>query len=197
MSTVIDTLVFDRDQADLDRLADQKAKILTNGWASLTAEEQAEWLAGMRGAYNYVDMNRVGAAVAYIAGRFIDIPHELDAYRAEKGVADGPLYTVPYDPAAVVVSPKTNWTVQDTPTDADAVAYLKDLSVLRSIISLPADTPAVPSSLTQLTLDMANDMERLLYVIHACLVKIEADMYRLIDDTAVGFMYADELVCGE
>lgn len=197
MSTVIDTLIFDRTQADVAHLAAQKEKILVNGWNSLTAAEQAEWLAGMRGAYNYTDMNRVGSAVSYIASRFIDIPVELAAYRAEKGVANDAIYEVPYNPAAVVVSPKTNWTVADTPTDIDAVAYLNDLAVLRSIIPLPTDTPAVPSTLTLLTFETANDIERLLYVIHAELTAIEARLYRLIDNTVAAFITAGEFTCGE
>ena len=107
--SIIDTLVYDRTQADVDRVFTLKNKILTGGLTALTAEEKAEYMAGMKGAYNYGDMNRVGQAVAYIANRMTTLPGQLQAYRAEKGVADDPIYLVPYDPASVVVTAKSNW----------------------------------------------------------------------------------------
>ena len=64
MSTVIDTLVFNRTQADVDRVFILKNKILTGGLTALSDEEKTEYMAGMKGAYNYQDMNRVGQAVA-------------------------------------------------------------------------------------------------------------------------------------
>ena len=80
MSTIIDTLIFDRTQADVDRVFSLKNKILTEGLSSLSAEEKAEYMAGMKGAYNFQDMNRVGQAVQYIANRMTSIPKELAAY---------------------------------------------------------------------------------------------------------------------
>jgi hypothetical protein len=198
MSTVIDTLIYDRTQEDVDRVSTLKTKALTGGWGSLTEDEQAEWLAGMRGAYNYTDLNRVGSAVEYLASRFVNIPVELADYRAEKGVADSGIFQVPYDPATVVVSPKTDWTVEDTPTDKQVAVYLNNLAVLRAILTLPADAPAVPSTLSKMTFETANDIEYLLYCIHAKLTAIEAQIYIYIDNTAVAFMSAgDEVVSGE
>ena len=71
--SVIDTLVYDRTQADVDRVFTLKNKILTGGLTALTAEERTEYMAGMKGAYNYTDMNRVGQAVSYIANRMTSI----------------------------------------------------------------------------------------------------------------------------
>lgn len=200
MATVIDTLIFDRTQADVDRMVAQKMRILKNGWDSLTADEQSEWLAGMRGAYNASDLNRVGQAVDFIAGRFISIPQELAAYRVQKGVADSPYYIVPYDPTRVVVSPKTDWhggTQPDTPTDTDVAAYLNNLTVLRSILPLPEDAPQVPESLELLSYTTANDIERLLYMIYQTLAQIEQEYYSRIDRTAQAFAYAGVYDAGE
>lgn len=58
--SIIDNLVYDRTQADVDRVFTLKNKILTEGLSSLSAEEKNEYMAGMKGAYNYGDMNRVG-----------------------------------------------------------------------------------------------------------------------------------------
>ena len=45
--SVIDNLIFDRTQADVDRVFELKNKILTGGGLSaLTSEEQSEYMAG-------------------------------------------------------------------------------------------------------------------------------------------------------
>lgn len=190
-------MVYDRTQADVDRVFTLKNKILTGGLNALTVEEKAEYMAGMKGAYNYTDMNRVGQAVAYIANRMTSIPNELDAYRAEKGVADDPIYHVPYNPSSVVVSAKTNWAMGDTPTQSLATAYLNDLVILRQQLSLPADAPAVPSTLDGLTFSVANDMEYLLFVIDKTLTEVETELYSKIDRTVAAFYYANLYNSGE
>lgn len=195
--SVIDTLVYDRTQADVDRVFTLKNKILTGGLDALTVEEKAEYMAGMKGAYNYTDMNRVGQAVAYIANRMTSIPNELAAYRAEKGVADDPIYHVPYNPSSVVVSAKTNWAMGDTPTQSLATAYLNDLVILRQQLSLPADAPAVPPTLDGLTFSVANDMEYLLFVIDKTLTEVETELYSKIDRTVAAFYYANLYNSGE
>lgn len=195
--SVIDTLIFDRTQADVDRVYALKQKILTGGLTSLTAEEKAEYMGGMRGAYNATDLNRVGQAVSYLADRFTDLPGELEAYREEKGVADDELYHVPYDPSTVVVSPKQNWTVADIPTNSQVQTYLNNLLVLRRQLVLPADAPMVPTSLNNLTFDTANQIEYLLWLVNVALVKVENDLYGKIDRAAESFWYAGEVNCGE
>lgn len=47
----------------------------------MTAAEQAEWLTGMKGAYNAADLNRVGIALNYLAARLSSIcgqEHRVD-----------------------------------------------------------------------------------------------------------------------
>lgn len=195
--SVIDNLVYDRTQADVDRVFTLKNKILTGGLSALSNEEKAEYMAGMKGAYNYTDMNRVGQAVAYIAGRMTALPGELDAYRAEKGVSDDPNYEVPYDPSTVVVSAKTDWAMGDTPTQSLVATFLNNLTVLRKQLVLPNDAPAVPSSLDQLTFSTANDIEYLLYVIYQTFLDVEATLYRKIDYTVAMYAYAGISYCGE
>lgn len=65
--SVIDDLIYDRTQADVDRVYELKGKILAGGLSALTDAEKTEYMAGMKGAYNYTDLNRVGQAVSYIA----------------------------------------------------------------------------------------------------------------------------------
>ena len=195
--SVIDTLVYDRTQADVNRVFTLKNKILTEGLNALSAEEKAEYMAGMKGAYNCTDMNRVGQAVAYIANRMTSLPSELAAYRSEKGIEDDPIYEVPYDPASVVVSAKTDWAVGDTPTPSLVQAYLNNLTVLRKQLTLPADAPNVPTTLDGLTYTVANEIEYLLWLINQAAEEIESDLYGKIDLTADAFLYAAEVNCGE
>lgn len=65
MSTIIDTLITDRTAADVARVHELAVK----GYAGMTVAELAEWLAGMKGAYNAVDLNRVGTALNYLRDR--------------------------------------------------------------------------------------------------------------------------------
>lgn len=196
MSSVIDTLIYDRTQDDVDRVFTLKNKILRQGLSSLTAEEKAEYMAGMRGAYNHTDMNRVGQAVAFIASRMTAIPGELAAYRESKGVDYEPYFDVPYDPSTVVVSAKTDWAMGDIPTQSQVSVYLQNLSVLRGQLTLPADTPEVPATLNSLTFETANDIERLLFVIYATLTDQINAIYTMIDRTEMAFLYTGEIACG-
>ena len=125
------------------------------------------------------------------------LPSELAAYRAEKGVDDDPIYEVPYDPASVVVSAKTDWVMGDTPTQSLAKSYLNNLTVLRKQLTLPADAPAVPTTLDQLTYTTANNIEYLLYLIDLTLTEVEAELYSKIDRTVAAFAYVNLCYSGE
>lgn len=142
MSTIIDTLIYNRTQADVDRVFTLKTKILTEGLTSLTAEELAEYLAGMKGAYNYTDLNRVGQAISYLVGRM----EELAVYDN-------------------TIVPKTDWAMGNVPTQSQISALLTNLTKLRGKLSLPDDAPTVPTSLDSMTYETANDIEELLAVI--------------------------------
>ena len=58
-------LITDRTAADVVRWKTLHDK----GWEAMSAEEQSEWLGGMKGSYNYTDMNRVESAVKELEAR--------------------------------------------------------------------------------------------------------------------------------
>lgn len=60
-------MVTDRTSADVSRVEELAAK----GWTGMTTAEQTEWAAGMKGAYNYTDLNRVTAAMDYINNQLV------------------------------------------------------------------------------------------------------------------------------
>lgn len=123
-------LIFDRDSGDVERVKYLSGK----GWANMTSEEQAEWLNGMKGAYNYTDLNRVESAVSVLA-----------------------------EILGVAVTVKTNWAVTDIPKSADMERYLGNIRLLREVNAALANTPSVPDSMTGLDFNMANDIEKILF----------------------------------
>lgn len=195
--SIIDTLVYDRTQNDVDRVLFIYRKILTGGFESLSDGEKAEYMATMKGSYNYEDMNRVGEAVSYIANRMTELPDILAAYRKLQDVADADIYHVPYDPAAIVVDTKTDWFETDIPSQELSEDYLWNVSVLRGALTLPKDAPSVPDSLTNLNYTAANDIEYLLYVIDAALTGVEEDIKSKVDRTVSAFAYTGLFNCGE
>lgn len=64
--SALDELIYDRTQTDVTYAAELNRK-LGRGEA-LTAQELADWNAGLKGAYNAADMNRVDAAVRELGG---------------------------------------------------------------------------------------------------------------------------------
>ena len=140
-------LITDRVQADVDRVA-QLAERVSAGTA--TEAEKTEWASDLKGAYNASDLNRVGAAVAYVAGRLTGYGY------------------------AVTVTPKQDWTGSDIPTAGQMAAYLRDVATLRGSIAVMASTPPTPDSANNLTWQEANDIEQILLDVDKLLTRMAA-----------------------
>lgn len=123
-----------------------------------------------KGSYMAIDMNRVGAAMNYVADRL-----------KEAGYA-------PH------ISPKTDWKDGEWMTPADQSVYLEDLAELRKQFALLHSTPEVPPRILAtgiktndgLTFAWANNIEKIL---------IDIDM--LLTNMTAGVFYAGELYSGE
>lgn len=148
-------VVIDRTQADVLRVKALNAK----GWEGMPEAEHTEWLGGLKGAYNVSDLNRVGNNVAYLAGA-------LDGYGY-----------------MVSVAPKTNWTVEDIPTQAQMATYLGNVQALKDGFYGTTD---LPETMDKLTADGANNIERLL-------CEIEQNIHNMTE----AWYYCGELYCGE
>lgn len=142
-------LITDRTQRDVDRVEELAEK----GWAAMTEQERAEWLGEMKGAYNASDMNRVGEAIAYVAGRFNGFGYNIQ------------------------VSPKTDWTVEDIPTASQMADYLSYVKALRNAVPVMDDTPAAPAEIYGRTHQEANDIEQILLDVDALISNIAAAWY--------------------
>ena len=112
--TILCTLVYDRTAADLAP-------------------------GNPKGRYNAADLNRVGAAVAYLAARLQAIGYDL------------------------AVLPRTDWTETDIPRRSEMNGYIGDLHALKAIPTVPPVPPEIPRSADRLTIDGANAIERYLY----------------------------------
>ena len=137
-------LITDRTQADVERVRELAAK----GFAAMTAAERAEWLAGMKGAYNASDMNRVGTALNYLAARL-----------------------APVCGMSIAWSAKTDWAVTDIITASQAEAYRKQVQSIRDALAYPAGTPDAPQ-MKRLTYTGANDIERILTICEELIVNV-------------------------
>ena len=121
----------------------------------VTDRTQADVTAGnAKGTYNAEDLNRVGAAVEYIANRFSSLGYVVNVY------------------------PRTGWKSEDFPNASDAKAYLSDISELRGMISMPEETPSVPVDMNGFTYSEANNIEQILKIIEDSINRmVDANIY--------------------
>ena len=143
------SLITDRTERDVERWR----HLHSIGFDFLTEEEKAEWKAGMKGAYNYTDLNRVESAVIFIANRL-----------TESGY-----------PVSPVVKP--SWSVKDHPTKADMDRYMGNIALLRSILPLYPTTPKAPTTNKKMDYLVANDIEKILSDVDRQLSAINQSWY--------------------
>lgn len=193
--SVIDTLIYDRTADDVRHVYEIKGKILRGEASSAEIAEYND--AAMKGAYNYTDMNRVGNAALYVSDALIDLYDDLSAYREAMNVDADDLFVTPYNRDAVEVVGKHDWeSLVRVDYDA-AVQYLEDIRILRAALSLPDTAPAVPSSLSGLTYRLANDIERLLFIIYATELVKRDELFDNVLLAHNSFIYSGEICCGE
>ena len=137
-------LITDRTQTDVSYVARLAAK----GWSGMTEDERSQWLTGLKGAYNATDLNRVGNAVTYVAGRLEEAGYAPD------------------------IDPKIDWTVSDIPTESQMETYLDNVRALRNAFTVPDSVPPVPADMEGLTYQEANDIERIILAIDALITNI-------------------------
>ena len=113
--------------------------------------------------YSASDLNRVGAAVQYVAGRF-----------ASQG------YTV-------TVSPKTDWIASDIPTASELETYRQNIAALRALRAVMPTTPEAPDSMAGLTYTEANNIEQILLDLDTLLTNAALAWYQS------GEIYAGEV----
>ena len=91
-----------------------------------------------KGTYGASDLNRVGAAINYVADKLREMGY------------------------APRVSPKSDWSDLEWLTPNASEAYLADLEELRRHLTMMQTTPDVPSDMERLTYQEANNIEKIL-----------------------------------
>lgn len=123
-----------------------------------------------KGTYNASDLNRVGAAMNYVADR---------------------LRAAGYDPH---ISPKTDWKDDDWVGQDAQYVYLKDLEELRKQFTLLESTPMVPPRILATTI---NSGDGLTYVWANNIEQILEDIDSLLTNIPDGWFYSGDLYNGE
>ena len=161
MSFDFSSLIFDRTAADFQRWEYLRDKGLLN----MSDDERAEWLSGMKGAYSKTDLNRVGEALNHLRGR---------------------LATAGYISYQTDFVAKTNWTISSIPTAEDLTYYLKSVSNIREAMAQYENTPPAPADTGSLTIEEANNIEKILL-----------DVEELINNMIASRFYSNDLTAGE
>ena len=117
----MDELIYDRTQSDVDY--------------ALNNPSSEQFL---KGAYNYVDLNRIEEWCEYIA-------EQLNLY---------------HYPVSIVT--KTNWTMEDFPTKVEMKRIRDNVESLKNAYY---SFTLVPENLDKMTYQKANDLEMVLYEI--------------------------------
>lgn len=160
------SMIFDRTQADVDTANRIITKI--NNGEPLTTEEQSLYDAGLRGRYNYTDLNRVETKVK-----------ELEVLLTNNGYP-------------VQVNTKTNWAGQDELRLADVTRYLGNIAEIRRILP-EAMAPAAVTMARWLDYAAANDIERTLWTVEAAIDSI-SQYLRRSGTFAAGGSYAAQMI---
>lgn len=116
-----------------------------------TAEDVAQKTA--KGFYNATDLNRVGAAVEYVAERFQALGYDCP------------------------VSVKKDWSESDTPTAGQMKTYQQNIATLRRQIAVMQSTPGTPKTIRQLNYIRANNIEQILLDLDALIDKLIKSWY--------------------
>lgn len=133
----VNSLITDRTAEDVLRWKTLHDK----GWEAMTPDEQSEWIGGMKGAYNYTDMNRVEEFVRGLESRFL-----------KKGIA-------------LSLTTKTDWKRTSRPTENDMRRYFDNVAKVRAAVVVDLNTPAVPTTATIFDYRKANDLEMILLTV--------------------------------
>lgn len=127
-------LVYDRTAGDVAEALRLTQKAFAG---TLTDEEKTVWLAGMKGAYDAIDMNRVAAAVSTLSGLL-----NAAGYKNEVSAQ--------------------NFVEGEDSTDEKYSVYLSNVQTLRDAIAVRASTPELPAADAKLDYVGANNIEKIL-----------------------------------
>ena len=194
LANLLPTLISDRTQADVDRVKELNIKLLQG---AETEAEYLEWVAGLKGAYNASDLNRVSETTERLGEHMRTRENALINYRNTYQIGSSAYNDLPYAPADVVTHSKYDWTMEDIPSYEQGQNYVGDIRCLRDCISplLSASAPEVPD-INFLTYEGANDLEELLQTIYGAVETAFAEKADILVRSRKSLDYTGMLTCG-
>ena len=159
---MLENLITDRTAADVAAFI----RLRDKGWDNMTTAEREQWTAGMKGAYNASDLNRVCSALNYMR----DI-------LTETGYLSGREFSL-----------KTNWTTGEVITADFFNSYINAVETVRGALVHFDTTPQTPVNVGSLDYKDANNIEKILIDMY--------DIYQLMMQTKniyCGDIYGGEI----
>ena len=129
-------MITDRTQTDVDYALLIRNKLIQG--EPLTPQEQADYMAGLRGAYNISDLNRVESKVEELRNRHIANGYPVEAIEIK------------------------TWQKGDFLKRTDFEQYLNNLDILKTAYFIKMDTPVTPKVSDWINYKIANDIEKIL-----------------------------------
>lgn len=139
-------LIYDRTLEDVAEVRRLLAKLDPETGDGLTAAEQAKWDAGLKGAYNFTDLNRVESAVKTLAAALTSAGYPVEITPVLKGSK----------------SEDREWQEGDIVRRAQWTTYLSNVQRLRDAYYTLAETGALPKPEDKLGYVGANNIEKVL-----------------------------------
>jgi trans-2-enoyl-CoA reductase len=185
-------MITDRSQSDVVIAK----SLIKKGFQNMTESEKEEFLVGLKGAYNYTDVNRVEAAVEYLAEKLSKIPSELKQYAEDLGVYwYNDVFNVQYNADNYIGITAKKWYVGETFSEEERQKYLeKILSVLNSLNVVP---DAFPKTMRGLNHKGANVIESSLVNLDVVSTQIKEEKETLIKGTKKSWFFGGDLYGGE
>ena len=212
-------MITDRSASD-DFLA---KNLIKKGFQNMTEDEKSCFLKGLKGAYNYSDVNRIETATKYFVDTMLQIYEQNIQLAKELGVDWAEIYDVPYNPEdyeSIVI--KNDWEINDIFSEADGTDFLnKIVYVLSAIIDIPLDTKYLltdtnglvlqdkdgnyletspgefPTSFDGFDYKKANIIEKSMEDFNVALTDLKINKENLIIGTAKAWYYSGDLYGGE
>ena len=194
--------------------------LIKKGFQNMTEAEKNSFLSGLKGAYNYSDVNRVETAIKYFVDTMLQIYEQDIQLAKELGVSWSSIYDVPYNPEDyknIVI--KNDWQINDKFTKTYRTDFLnKIVYVLSAIIDIPLDINYLtdtnglvlqdrdgnylefgefPTSFDGFDYKKANIIEKSMEDFNIALIDLKIDKENLIIGTAKAWYYSGDLYGGE
>ena len=139
-------LIYDRTPEDVAEVRRLLAKLDPETGDGLTAAEQAKWDAGLKGDYNFTDLNRVEAAVKTLAAALTSAGYPVEVTPVVKGSK----------------AEDREWQEGDIVRRAQWLTYLDNVQRLRAAYYTLAETGELPKPGDKLGYVGANTIEKVL-----------------------------------